>query len=101
MQIKYDNNGEPNSLFCFCGLPFQKKPLLLSFAHFGESICLQLMWRGFKSQSPDATYGLSLVLSLAPRGFSPGTPVLSSPQNQIYFQIQLRSGTQGHIWTGY
>ena len=34
----------------------------------------------------DATCGLSLllVLSLAPRGFSPGTPVFPSPQNPTF-----------------
>ena len=88
MQIKYYNNGEPNSLFCFCWFVLSIKPLLLSFAHRGESICLPLVWLGFKSQCPDATYGLSLVLSLAPRGFSPGTLVLPSPQIQIFIQIQ-------------
>ena len=50
---------------------------------------------------PDATCGLSLVLSLTPRGFSPGTLVLPSPQSQKYVQIQLWSGTQEHIWTTY
>ena len=97
MQIKYYDNGEPNSLFCFCWFVFSIKPLLLSFANCGESICLPLMWHEFKSQCPNATYRLSLVFSLAPRGFSPGTPVLPSPQIQIYIQIQFRSGTQGHI----
>ena len=101
MQIKYYDNGEPNSLFCFCWFVFSIKPLLLSFAHCGESICLPLMWHGFKSQCPNATYGLSLVFSLAPNGFFPGTPVLPSPQIQIYVQIQLWSGTQRHIWTSY
>ena len=34
----------------------------------------------------DVTCGLSLllVLSLAPRGFSPGTPVFPSPQNPTF-----------------
>ena len=34
----------------------------------------------------DAIYGLSLllVLSLAPRGFSPGTPVFPSPQKPTF-----------------
>ena len=34
----------------------------------------------------DATCGLSLllVLSLSPRGFSPGTPVFPSPQNPTF-----------------
>ena len=41
----------------------------------------------------DALCGLSLllVLSLAPRGFSPGTLVFPSPQNQ-HFQIPIRPG---------
>ena len=47
----------------------------------------------------DAICGLSLllVLSFAPRGFSPGTPVVfPTPQNQ-HFQIPIRSGTHGHV----
>ena len=41
----------------------------------------------------DAICGLSLllVLSFAPRGFSPGTPVFPSPQ-KLTFQISTRSG---------
>ena len=44
----------------------------------------------------DAMRGLSLllVLSLAQRAFSPGTPV--SPLLNQYFQIPIRSGTHGH-----
>ena len=44
----------------------------------------------------DAMRGLSLslVLSRAPRGFSPGTPVF--PLLNQYFQIPIRSGTHGH-----
>ena len=38
---------------------------------------------------------LLLVLSRAPRGFYPGTPVFLSPQ----FQIPIRSGTHGHVST--
>ena len=40
----------------------------------------------------DALCGLSLLLllSLAPRGFSPATPVFLSPQNQ-HFQIPIRN----------
>ena len=33
---------------------------------------------------------------LAPRGFSPGTPVFPSPQNQ-HCQIQIRSGMHRHM----
>ena len=85
MQIMYDNNDEPNSLSCFSWFVFSIKLLLLSFVHCGENNCLPLMCSGFKSQCPDAIYGLSLlmVLSFASRGFSPGTPVLPSPQIQI------------------
>ena len=85
MQIKYDNNGEPNSLSCFCWFVFSIKLLLLSFVHCGENNCLPLMWSGFKSQWPHAIYGLSLLMVLSPasRGFSPGTPVLPFPQIQI------------------
>ena len=45
----------------------------------------------------DAMRGLSLllVLSRAPRGFSPGTPVFPLLKNQ-HFQIPIRSGTHGH-----
>ena len=44
----------------------------------------------------DAMRGSSLflVLSLAQRAFSPGTPV--SPLLNQYFQIPIRSGTHGH-----
>ena len=44
--------------------------------------------------------GLSVLLVLYsdPRGFSPGTPVFTSPQNQ-HFQIAIRSGIHGHFWT--
>ena len=46
----------------------------------------------------DAICGLSLllVLSLAQRGFSPGTPVFPSPKNQ-HFQIPIRPGTHGIV----
>ena len=48
----------------------------------------------------DAICGLSLllVLSLAPRGFSPGTPVFPLLKNQ-HLQIPIRSGTHGHVST--
>ena len=43
------------------------------------------MWPG-SNPGVDAICGLSLllVLSLAPRGFSPGTPVFSSPQKPAF-----------------
>ena len=45
--------------------------------------------------SVDAMCGLSLllVLSFAPRGFSPGSPVFPSLQNQ-HFQISIRPGVR-------
>ena len=54
--------------------------------HSGESTCLPPMWPGFKSQHQYHICGLSLllVLSLAPRGFSPGTPVFPSPQKTTF-----------------
>ena len=50
----------------------------------------------------DAICGLSLllVLSLAPRGFPPGTPVSPLFKNQ-HFQIPIPSGTHGHISTSF
>ena len=47
---------------------------------------------------PGVIYGLSVLLVLYsdPRGFSPGTPVFTSPQNQ-HFQIAIRSGIHGHF----
>ena len=46
----------------------------------------------------DAICGLNLflVLSFAPRGFSPGTPVFPSLQNQ-HFQIPIRLGLSGQM----
>ena len=46
----------------------------------------------------DAICGLSLllVLSLAPRGFSPGATVFPSPQKSTQFR-PIRSGTHGHV----
>ena len=49
----------------------------------GESARLPPMWpRPVSNPGVDAMCGLSLllVLSIAPRGFSPGTPVFPSPQ---------------------
>ena len=65
----------------------------------GESTRLHQCGPG-SNPGVDAICGLSLllVLSLAPRGFSPGTPVFPSPQNQ-HFQILIRSGTHGHVST--
>ena len=51
-----------------------------------ESTCLPPMWPGFDSQFQCHICGLSLllVLILALRGFSPGTPVFSSPQKLTF-----------------
>ena len=48
----------------------------------GESTRLPLMWPGFKSRRQRHMWVLSLllVLSLAPRDFSPGTPAFPCPQ---------------------
>ena len=63
------------------------------------------MWPGFSTPGVDAICGLSLllVLSLAPRGFSPGTPVFPSPQkltlpnsNSIW---NARTCLNEFIWT--
>ena len=43
-----------------------------------QSACLASMWPGI-----EFAFGLFLVLYLAPRGFSPGTPVFPYPQKPI------------------
>ena len=54
----------------------------------GESTCLPPMWPGFKSQRRHHMWVefvcLLLVLSLAPRGFSPGTPVFPFPKKPTF-----------------
>ena len=57
----------------------------------GESSCLPPMWSGFKSRHRRHLCGLSLllVLSLVTRGFSPGTPVFSSPSNSNLTRNQV------------
>ena len=53
----------------------------------GESALLPPMWPSFKSRRRRHNLcGLSLllVLSLAPRGFSPSTPVFPSPQKPAF-----------------
>ena len=53
----------------------------------GENARLPLMWpRPVSNPGVDAICGLSLllVLSLAPRGFSPSTPVFPSPQKPAF-----------------
>ena len=47
----------------------------------GEITRLPPMWGGLENPGVDAIRGLSLllVISLAPRGFSPGIPVFPSP----------------------
>ena len=70
----------------------------------GESTRLPSMWPLFKSRI-DAICGLSLllVLSLAPRGFSPGTPVFSSPQKPTFSNSNsiwnARTHLNDFIWT--
>ena len=81
----------------------------------GESTRLPPMWSGFTSwRRRHLWVELLWVLSFAPRGFSPGTPVFPSPllrevflrvlrfspllKNQ-HFQIPIRSGTHGHVST--
>ena len=51
---------------------------------------------------PGVICGLSLllVLVLAPRGFSPGTPVFPSPQNKNQ-QILITSGAHEHVLTSF
>ena len=58
----------------------------------GERARLPPMCPGFDSRTRRHICGLSLLLVFcsALRGFSPGTPVFPSPQNQ-HFQIQIRS----------
>ena len=55
----------------------------------GESTRLPPMWPGFESWRRRRMF----VLSFAPRGFSPGTPVFLFLKNQI----PIRSGTHGHV----
>ena len=71
-------------------------------AHCGESTVSPPTNHSGPSSNPgiDAICGLSLFLvySLAPRGFSPGTPVFPSPQKPMQlFQIPILSGTHGHV----
>ena len=50
----------------------------------GESTRLPPMWSGFKSRRRRPGLSLMLVLSLALRGFYPGSPVFTSPQKQTF-----------------
>ena len=50
----------------------------------GESARLPPMWPGFKSRLRLHMWVELLVLSVAPRGFSPGTPVFPSPQKPTF-----------------
>ena len=63
----------------------------VSFLFIGESTRLPPMWPG---RRPHLWLSLWSVLVLAPRGFSLGTPVFLSPQNQ-HFQITIQSGMHG------
>ena len=72
--------------------------------HCGESTVSPPANHSGPSSNPriDAICGLSLFLvySLAPRGFSPGTPVFPSPQKPMQlFQIPILSGTHGQVST--
>ena len=58
-----------------------------------QSACLASMWPGI-----EFVFGLFLVLYLAPRGFSPGTPVSPILKNQL-FQIPIWSETHGQVST--
>ena len=64
--------------------------------HSGESAHLPPRCQG-SNPGINAICGLSLLLDLsfAPRGFSAGTPVFPSPQNQ-HFQILIQPGTKSH-----
>ena len=64
-----------------------------------ESTPLPPMWPGFESWHwRHMLLSLLLLLSLAPRGFSPGTPVSPLHENQ-HFQIPIWSGTHRHVST--
>ena len=69
----------------------------------GDSARLPPMWPGTNSRRRRHGLSLLLVLSLAPRGFSPGTPVFPSPQkptlpnsNSIW---NARTRLHQFIWT--
>ena len=51
---------------------------------------------GGKANMANRWAGLLLVLTLAPRDFSPGAPVFPSPQKPT-LPIPIRSGTHGHV----
>ena len=52
-----------------------------------------------KQLGPGVICGLSLLLVLysPPRGFSPGTPVFSSPQKTNISKFQFDLGMHGHV----
>ena len=55
--------------------------------HSGDSPHLPPMWPGFKSSHRHhmwVEFVLSVVFLLAPKGFSPGTPVFPSPQKPTF-----------------
>ena len=64
--------------------------------YFGISISGLVLDKPTASKS--CGLNVLLVLSLAARGFSPGTPVFPSFKNQ-HFQIPIRCGTHGHVST--
>ena len=83
---------------------YAEQPIRSKVVHCGESTVSPPTNHSGPSSNPriDAMCGLSLFLvySLAPRGFSPGTPVFPSPQKPMQlFQIPILSGTHGHVST--
>ena len=90
LQIKNYNHRKPISLFCFCLFVFSIKPLLLSFAHCGESTCLPPMWRGFKSQLSGAICGLGLLLVLSrERTNNKPSPHMALLLLEVFLQVLL------------
>ena len=68
----------------------------------GGSTCLPPMWPGLNPGS-DTICGLSLLLALclAPRGFSPGTPVFPNLKNQQWFNLGCPDMFQLVLWNCY
>ena len=88
-------------LFAYVGYLHSVCSLFFSFGSKDDTVVRALACHQCgpgSNPSVDTICGLSLllVLSLAPRGFSPGTPVFPSPQNQ-HFQIQIRPGIDHYV----
>ena len=101
-QISLSRNFLPTSLFIFNQEDSKRKTHPLSKKRFREKSCIPLsLLRALASHQcgpgsnpgVNAICGLSLllVLSVVPRGFSPGTPVSPLLKNQ-HFQIPIRPG---------